>query len=46
MVSQEILAVAQAAIKVGPNVNADELQKCDVVTLRVTDALVIRVEKP
>ena len=33
-------------IKVGPNVNLDELQKGDDVTLRVTDALAIRVEKP
>src|SRR4030095_13673696 len=33
-------------IKVGPNVNLDELQKGHNVTLRVTDALAIRVEKP
>jgi hypothetical protein len=33
-------------IKVGPRVNLDELQKGDDVTLRVTDALAIRVEKP
>jgi hypothetical protein len=33
-------------IKVGPKVNLDELQKGDDVTLRVTDALAIRVEKP
>ena len=33
-------------IKVGPNVKLDELQKGDDVTLRVTDALAIRVEKP
>jgi hypothetical protein len=33
-------------IKVGPNVNLDELQKSDDVTLRMTDALAIRVEKP
>jgi hypothetical protein len=34
------------AIKVGPKVNLDELQTGDDVTLRVTDALAIRVEKP
>jgi hypothetical protein len=33
-------------IKVGPKVNLDELQKGDDVTLRVTDALAIRVQKP
>jgi hypothetical protein len=33
-------------IKVGPKVSLDELQKGDDVTLRVTDALAIRVEKP
>jgi hypothetical protein len=33
-------------IKVGPKVNLDELPKGDDVTLRVTDALAIRVEKP
>jgi len=33
-------------IKAGPNVKLDELQKGDDVTLRVTDALAIRVEKP
>ena len=33
-------------IKIGPNVKLDELQKGDDVTLRVTDALAIRVEKP
>jgi hypothetical protein len=33
-------------IKVGPNVNLGELQAGDDVTLRVTDALAIRVEKP
>jgi hypothetical protein len=33
-------------IKVGPNVNLGELQMGDNVTLRVTDALAIRVEKP
>jgi hypothetical protein len=33
-------------IKVGPKVNLDQLQKGDDVTLRVTDALAIRVEKP
>jgi hypothetical protein len=33
-------------INVGPNVKLDELQKGDDVTLRVTDALAIRVEKP
>ena len=33
-------------IKVGPNVNLNELQNGDDVTLRVTDALAIRVEKP
>jgi hypothetical protein len=33
-------------IKVGPNVNLNELQPGDDVTLRVTDALAIRVEKP
>jgi len=33
-------------IKVGLNVKLDELQKGDDVTLRVTDALAIRVEKP
>jgi hypothetical protein len=33
-------------IKVGPNVNLGELQTGDQVTLRVTDALAIRVEKP
>ena len=33
-------------IKVGPNVNLGELQAGDHVTLRMTDALAIRVEKP
>jgi len=33
-------------IKVGPNVNLGELQAGDDVTLRVTDALAVRVEKP
>jgi hypothetical protein len=33
-------------IKVGPNVNLDQLHQGDDVTLRVTDALAIRVEKP
>jgi hypothetical protein len=33
-------------IKVGPKVNLNELQNGDDVTLRVTDALAIRVEKP
>jgi hypothetical protein len=33
-------------IKVGPKVNLDQLQTGDDVTLRVTDALAIRVEKP
>ena len=33
-------------IKAGPKVNLDELQKGDDVTLRVTDALALRVEKP
>ena len=33
-------------IKVGPKVNLDELQQGDDVTLRVTDALAINVEKP
>jgi hypothetical protein len=33
-------------IKVGPNVNLGELQAGDNVTLRVTNALAIRVEKP
>ena len=33
-------------IRVGPNVNVNELQKGDDVTLRVTDALALRVEKP
>jgi hypothetical protein len=33
-------------IKVGPKVKLDELQKGDDVTLRVTDALAIHVEKP
>src|SRR5215467_1850175 len=33
-------------IKVGPNVNLGELQAGDDVTLRVTDALAIRAEKP
>ena len=33
-------------IKVGPNVNLGELQTGDDVTLRITDALAIRVEKP
>ena len=33
-------------IKVGPNVKLDELQKGDDVTLRVTDPLAIRLEKP
>jgi len=33
-------------IKVGPNVNLGELQAGDDVTLRMTDALAIRVEKP
>ena len=32
--------------KVGANVNLDQLQQGDTVTLRATDALVIRVEKP
>jgi hypothetical protein len=32
--------------KVGLNVNLDQLQQGDAVTLRVTDALAIRVEKP
>src|SRR5215813_7542916 len=33
-------------IKVGPKVNLNELQQGDDVTLRVTDALAINVEKP
>ena len=33
-------------IRVGPKVNMNELQKGDDVTLRVTDALALRVEKP
>src|SRR5262249_47798570 len=33
-------------LKVGPKVNLDELQKGDDVTLRVTDALAVHVEKP
>jgi hypothetical protein len=33
-------------IRVGPKVNMDELQKGDDVTLRVTHALALRVEKP
>jgi hypothetical protein len=33
-------------IKTGPNVNLNELRPGDDVTLRVTDALAIRVEKP
>jgi hypothetical protein len=33
-------------IKVGPKVNLDGLQQGDDVTLRVTDALAIQVEKP
>ena len=33
-------------IKVGPKVNLSELQAGDNVTLRMTDALAIRVEKP
>jgi hypothetical protein len=33
-------------IKVGPKVNLDGLQQGDDVTLRVTDALAIHVEKP
>jgi hypothetical protein len=33
-------------IKVGPKVNLNELQQGDDVTLRVTDALAISVEKP
>jgi hypothetical protein len=33
-------------IRVGPKVNLNELQKGDDVTLRVTDALALRVEKP
>ena len=33
-------------IKAGPKVNLDELQKGDDVTLRLTDALAIRVETP
>jgi hypothetical protein len=33
-------------IKVGPNVTLGELQAGDDVTLRITDALAIRVEKP
>ena len=32
--------------RVGANVNMNELQKGDDVTLRVTDALALRVEKP
>ena len=32
--------------KVGPNVNLDQLQQGDAVTLRATDALAIRVERP
>ena len=32
--------------KVGPNVNFEQLQQGDTVTLRTTDALVIRVERP
>jgi hypothetical protein len=34
------------SIKVGPKVNLNELQQGDDVTLRVTDALAISVEKP
>ena len=33
-------------IRVGPKVNMDELQKGDDVTLRVTHALALRVDKP
>ena len=33
-------------IRVGPKVNMNELQKGEDVTLRVTDALALRVEKP
>jgi hypothetical protein len=33
-------------IRVGPRVNMEELQKGDDVTLRVTHALALRVEKP
>jgi hypothetical protein len=33
-------------IKVGPKVNLNELQQGDDVTLRVTDALAINIEKP
>jgi len=33
-------------IRVGPKVNMNELQKGDDVTLRVTDAFALRVEKP
>ncbi len=33
-------------IKVGPKVNLDELQKGEDVTLRVTQGMAIRVEKP
>ena len=33
-------------IRVGPKINLNELQKDDNVTLRVTDALALRIEKP
>ena len=39
-------AGGRPSIKAGPKVNLNELQKGDDVTLRVTDALAIRVEKP
>jgi hypothetical protein len=35
-----------STIRVGPKINLNELQKGDDVTLRVTDALALRVEKP
>jgi len=44
-VTVEGLAGGMPTIKVGPKVNLGELQKGDDVTLRVTDALAIRVEK-
>jgi hypothetical protein len=39
-------AGGRPTLKVGPKVNLNELQTGDNVTLRVTDALAVRVEKP
>ena len=45
-VTVESPAGGTPTIKIGTKVNLDERQKGDDVTLRVTDALAIRVEKP